>query len=138
MRKMVKTMLNPTRFSGYPIGTLGVGEPTNSLSSAAKTSLDQQFYERRPEVLSCDSTYYTSPGFLSFGIFRAYRKPAFQVVAESPGLETAGRVISRETKDTVRFPTEISEEGRRKYSEKKRSPKHLEVMSGVLELKVAA
>ena len=56
------------------IGTPGAGEPTNSLSSAAKTSLDQQFYDRRPEVVSCDAVYYTSPEFLSFAFFGGSRK----------------------------------------------------------------
>ena len=56
------------------IGTPGAGEPTNSLSSAAKTSLDQQFYDRRPEVVSCDAIHYTSPEFLSFALFGGSRK----------------------------------------------------------------
>ena len=56
------------------IGTPGAGEPTNSLSSAAKASLEQQFYDRRPEVVSCDAIHYTSPEFLSFAFFGGSRK----------------------------------------------------------------
>ena len=69
------------------IGTPGAGEPTNSLSSAAKTSLDQQFYDRRPEVASCDAIHYTSPEFLSFAFFGGFQKVqnAFAVRATDVG-----------------------------------------------------
>ena len=51
------------------IGTPGDGESTKPLSHATKTSLDQQFSERRPEFASRVCAYYTSPKFLSSGLF---------------------------------------------------------------------
>lgn len=72
------------------IGTPGAGEPTNSLSSAAKTSLDQQFYERRPEVVSCDAIHYTSPEFLSFAFFGGSRKAQNELEARADGADQGG------------------------------------------------
>lgn len=54
------------------IGTPGDGESTKPLSHATKTSLDQQFSERRPEFASCVCEYYTSPQFLSSGLFGGF------------------------------------------------------------------
>ena len=51
------------------IGTPGDGESTKPLSHATKTSLDQQFCERRPEFASRVWAHYTSPKFLSSGFF---------------------------------------------------------------------
>ena len=51
------------------IGTPGDGESTKPLSHATKTSLDQQFSERRPEFALRVWAHYTSPKFLSFGLF---------------------------------------------------------------------
>ena len=51
------------------IGTPGDGESTKPLSHATKTSLDQQFSERRPEFASRVWAHYTSPNFLSSGLF---------------------------------------------------------------------
>lgn len=70
----VGRIIRKTSLASVIIGTPGAGEPTNSLSSAAKTSLDQQFYDRRPEVVSCDAIHYTSPEFLSFAFFGGSRK----------------------------------------------------------------
>ena len=72
------------------IGTPGAGEPTNSLSSAAKTSLDQQFYEWRPEVVSCDAIHYTSPEFLSFAFFGGSRKAQNELEARADGADQGG------------------------------------------------
>lgn len=72
------------------IGTPGAGEPTNSLSSAAKTSFDQQFYERRPEVVSCDAIHYTSPEFLSFAFFGGSRKAQNELEARADGADQGG------------------------------------------------
>ena len=54
------------------IGTPGDGESTKPLSHATKTSLDQQFSERRPEFASRVCAYYTSPKFLSSGLFEGF------------------------------------------------------------------
>ena len=51
------------------IGTPGDGESTKPLSHTTKTSLDQQFSERRPEFASRVWAHYTSPNFLSSGLF---------------------------------------------------------------------
>ena len=51
------------------IGTPGDGESTKPLSHATKTSLDQQLSERRPEFASRVWAHYTSPKFLSSGLF---------------------------------------------------------------------
>ena len=72
------------------IGTPGAGEPTNSLSSAAKTSLEQQFYDRRPEVVSCDAIHYTSPEFLSFTFFGGSRKAQYELEARADGADQGG------------------------------------------------
>lgn len=55
------------------MGTLGAGELTNSLSSAAKTSLDQQLYEQRLEVVSCGGNHYTAPNSC-LSLFWGFRK----------------------------------------------------------------
>ena len=54
------------------IGTPGDGESTKPLSHATKTSLDQQFSERRPEFASRVWAHYTSPKFLSSGLFGGF------------------------------------------------------------------
>ena len=54
------------------IGTPGDGESTKPLSHATKTSLDQQFSERRPEFASRVWAHYTSPKFLSLGFFGGF------------------------------------------------------------------
>ena len=54
------------------IGTPGDGESTKPLSHATKTSLDQQLSERRPEFASRVWAHYTSPKFLSSGLFGGF------------------------------------------------------------------
>ena len=54
------------------IGTPGDGESTKPLSHATKTSLDQQFSERRPEFASRVCAHYTSPKILSSGFFEGF------------------------------------------------------------------
>ncbi len=51
------------------IGTPGDGESTKPLSHSVKASLDLQLCERRPGLTSCVRNHYTSPEFLSFGVF---------------------------------------------------------------------
>ncbi len=59
------------------IGTPGDGESTKPLSHATKTSLDQQFSERRPEFASRVCAHYTSPKFLSSGLFDGFTVSLF-------------------------------------------------------------
>ena len=59
------------------IGTPGDGESTKPLSHATKTSLDQQFSERRPEFASRVWAHYTSPKFLSSGLFGGFTGSLF-------------------------------------------------------------
>ena len=59
------------------IGTPGDGESTKPLSHATKTSLDQQFSERRPEFASRVWAHYTSPEFLSSGLFGGFTGSLF-------------------------------------------------------------
>ena len=79
--------LRHTSMASVIIGTPGAGEPTNSLSSAAKTSLDQQFYDRRPEVVSCDAIHYNSPEFLSFTFFGGSGKAQNAFAARTTGVD---------------------------------------------------
>lgn len=96
----VGAFIRKTSLASVIIGTPGAGEPTNSLSSAAKTSLDQQFYDRRPEVVSCDAIHYTSPGFLSFAFFGGSRVVQNAFTAHTTSANRGG---SRWHDDTFSF-----------------------------------
>ena len=72
------------------IGTPGAGEPTNSLSSAAKTSFDQQFYDRRPEVSPATQSIIPAPNSCLFTFFGGSRKAQYELEARADGADQGG------------------------------------------------
>ena len=72
------------------IGTPGAGEPTNSLSSAAKTSFDQQFYDRHPEVSPATQSIIPAPNSCLFTFFGGSRKAQYELEARADGADQGG------------------------------------------------
>lgn len=78
------------RMASVIIGTPGAGEPTNSLSSAAKTSFDQQFYDRRPEVSPATQSIIPAPNSCLFTFFGGSRKAQYELEARADGADQGG------------------------------------------------
>lgn len=81
--------LRKTSMASVTMGTPGAGEPPTPLRQQQK-SLDQQFYDQRPEVVSCDAFHYTSPEFLSFTFFGGSRKAQYGLEARADGADQGG------------------------------------------------
>lgn len=86
----VGRFLRRTSLASVIIGTPGAGEPTNSLSSAAKTSFDQQFYDRRPEVSPATQSIIPAPNSCLFTFFGGSRKAQYELEARADGADQGG------------------------------------------------
>lgn len=86
----VGRILRRTSLASVIIGTPGAGEPTNSLSSAAKTSFDQQFYDRRPEVSPATQSIIPAPNSCLFTFFGGSRKAQYELEARADGADQGG------------------------------------------------
>ena len=86
----IGAMLRKTSMASVIIGTPGAGEPTNSLSSAAKTSFDQQFYDRRPEVSPATQSIIPAPNSCLFTFFGGSRKAQYELEARADGADQGG------------------------------------------------
>ena len=86
----VGRFLRKTSLASVIIGTPGAGEPTNSLSSAAKTSFDQQFYDRRPEVSPATQSIIPAPNSCLFTFFGGSRKAQYELEARADGADQGG------------------------------------------------